>query len=284
MMLIAKSTSESPNNTFVFKRGEQVIEEFPMRDFCKKTDGIHDEGEVVHRICQMGIDYAIAKGYKAVVLDALSFADAATNISYIINTAVEYVSEACNEQFGDLSFIFLIPLIDEHDTINALDETLNKPIKVLTPHSYGDYGDPLSEQFQEFQRTLEQEKTFRDYLVDLMAQKGIKKSTDVYKPSGISKYTFSKLLNFSINPPHKPSKETVAALTIGLKLKIEEAEEFYHVAGYSLGKTEFIDQVIRFFIYKKIYNIDEVNYCLAYHGYPLLGEKMRGEGIKIIIK
>ncbi len=252
----------------------------------KWIDGEHGEEEILRQSCCTIIDYARKNGLKNIIIDIISFSEYYVELSYITNTLIEELSNISDKE--DLTDYTIGLLISEYEyserLLDELDDELSKPVFETVNHSYGDYGDPLKEQFREFQKSLGQEKIFREYLVDLMDKKGIRKNTEVYKPSGISKYTFSRLTNFSINPPHKPSKETVAALAIGLKLRLDEAEEFYGVAGYCLTKTEFIDKVIRFFIFKKIYNIDEVNFCLANHGYPLLGERVRGESTNIIIK
>lgn len=253
---------------------------------CQWIDGEHGEEDTLRQSCCAIIDFAKKSGYKKIVIDTVSFFEDYAELSYVINTLIEEFTDiSAKEQLSDLTVGLLMSDYGYGESLlDELEDELSRPVLEETNHLYGDYGDPLKEQFKDFQKSLGQEKIFREYLVDLMDKKGIRKNTEVYKPSGISKYTFSRLTNFSINPPHKPSKETVAALTIGLKLQIDEAEEFYRIAGYSLTKTEFVDKVIRFFIHKKIYNIEEVNYCLAHHGYPLLGERMRGESTNIIIK
>lgn len=286
LIFVTKSLDKSKNSAVTIRNGTHIIKELGVLSSYETADGEYGEEETFRQCCRAAIDYTIQNGHKNVVFDVPSFVDNSLNISYITNTILEYLPQIADEdQLNELTITLLLPKIGKYEQIiNELEDVLAKPVKIQAAHSYGDYGDPLKEQFKEFQKTLGQGKTFREHLIDLMDKKEIRKSTEVYKPSGISKYTFSKLINFSINPPHKPSKETVAALSIGLKLNLEEAEEFYSVAGYSLGKTEFIDKVIRFFIHKKIYKIDEVNYCLAYHGYPLLGERMRGESTRVVIK
>lgn len=249
-------------------------------------DNGQDEEGTLRQACQEVIEYAQQHGYNNIVFDTQSFTDDSTDLSYVANILTEELSTIADRDIlNDMHINILFPSVDESETyITEFEEELSKPIIETKNQSYGDYGDPLKEQFKQFQKSLGEEKTFREYLVDIIDRKGFRKASEVYKAAGVSKYTFSRLTNFSINPPHKPSKSTVAALTIGLKLTLAEAEEFYEVADTHLGKTEFIDKVIRFFIDKKIYNIDEVNYCLAYHGQPLLGERMRGDNPKIIIR
>jgi hypothetical protein len=153
----------------------------------------------------------------------------------------------------------------------------SRPIIITEDQAFGDDNDSLKAKFHNYQKKLHQEKTFREYLADIIDRKGIVKYSEVYKAAGVSKYTFSKIMNFNIEPPHKPSEATVAALVIGLKLDMREAEAFYNVAGYVLGESEFLDTVIRFFIDEGEYTLIEVNGLLNYFGYPQLGEKAREE-------
>ncbi len=199
-------------------------------------------------------------------------------ISFVVNSITDCREEE-NEGFG-IDTIYLLVDNLHNAVVDKLCDELRKPIKQVVNHSFGDRGDPLKERFEEFDSNLRGDINFRDYLIALIEEKGYEKYSQVYKDAGISKYTFSKILNFS--KEHKPSKDTVAALTIGLKLNLDDAQKFYHSAGYHLGTTDLVDRVVRFFISESLYNIDEVNYCLYYYGHPILGEKPR-DGIKFEI-
>lgn len=192
------------------------------------------------------------------------------NISYVINSIID-----CGEEDKILSIDTIYLVVDNlSDAVfNKLNENLNKPIVQTVYHSFGIQGDSLKEQFEEFDSHLRGAVKFRDYLNTLINERGYEKYSEVYKAAGISKYTFSKILNF--NKEHKPSKDTVAALTIGLKLNLDDAQKLYHSAGFHLGTTDLVDRVIRFFISESRYDIDEVNYCLCCYEHPILGEKPR---------
>ncbi len=154
-----------------------------------------------------------------------------------------------------------------------LEEFLSMPIKEDERLSFGEEDDPLTEKFLEEEAERKEGDSFRECLDALIEKKSIAKRSHVYKASGISKYTFSRIMSY--RSEHKPSRETVAALTIGLRLDLEEAQTLYHAAGFHLGTSEFLDRVIRFFIREGRYDIEEVNYCLDYYNYPLLGEHGR---------
>ena len=136
----------------------------------------------------------------------------------------------------------------------------------------------IKERFNEFDKWREKEPSFRGYLINLIKEKRINKNSTVYKKAGISKHVFSKITDTLVE--HKPSKDTVAALAIGLELDLEEAQMLYNSAGYYLGNTDFVDRVIRFFISEKEYDILEVNYLLHEYGHRILGEKLRNSNEK----
>ena len=168
--------------------------------------------------------------------------------------------------------------------MKCLETEHERNTKIKIDQVCGVGGDTLKKKLIEFEKGVEYAKPFREHLLGLIDERQYRKDSEVYKAAGISKYTYSKITSFKITPPHKPSKDTVAALSIGLKLSLDEAQKLYNSAGYYLGTTEFVDRVVRFFIEESLYEIDEVNYCLEYYGYPPLGERSRDDRIKFEIK
>ena len=106
-----------------------------------------------------------------------------------------------------------------------------------------------------------------------MERKGITKPSELYRAACISKFTFSRIMNYKSD--HRPAKDTVAALAIGLRCTMEEAQAHYHSAGYHLGTADLLDRVIGFFIRQKRYSVVEVNICLDAFGAQLIGEQSR---------
>ena len=108
-------------------------------------------------------------------------------------------------------------------------------------------------------------ESFSGYLLGLITKKGLKKS-EVYAAANITKQYFSKLLNDQVNP----SKEKVLALAVGLKLNIKEAEELLQYAGYAFSPISQTDQVVKYFIEHKDYNVLKIDIVLFDYGlYPL---------------
>lgn len=211
--------------------------------------------------------YCADKQVHVLALDVPSFSGMFCAFSYLCSCVCDALVE---QEFVERIFFAGIPV--NPDLTAKLEKHLARPIILTENHVFGDLGNELKEKFERF-AAANSGQPFNQYLVQLMYQKGCVDSPSVYKAAGISKYTFSKIMNYKRN--HKPSKETVAALTIGLKLNIKEAEELYHAAGYHLGTGDFVDKVIRFFISERLYDIDEVNICLSQYGHPPLGEKLR---------
>ena len=104
-------------------------------------------------------------------------------------------------------------------------------------------------------------------LFRIINEKGEKES-DVYKNAGIDRKLFSKILN---NPAYHPKKATVIALCIALKLDIDNAVEFLESAGYALSPGEKRDIIVRYFIEKKIFDIDIINCALYEFGEKTIG-------------
>lgn len=198
-----------------------------------------------------------------------------SNYSYTVNTVIECVAELKDKRtFPDDFRLYLVGAIkSESECIDSYISGMYENEEIN--NYFGSYGDKLMPRFEEYQGRLKKDKEFRYLLLELIEKKGFKKDSDAYKAAGVSKSVFSRKTNKALPIPSLPSRGTVAAFAIGLRLNIEETSELYKSAGYFFGNTDIIDRTIRFFIENKIYDIDEVNYCLYYYGYPPLGERSR---------
>ena len=70
-----------------------------------------------------------------------------------------------------------------------------------------------------------------------------KNDADIYKDGGISKKTFSKILN-NRKLTYRPKKDTALSLVLGLRLSLSEAEDFLYNAGYKLSGKDEVDAVV----------------------------------------
>ena len=110
-------------------------------------------------------------------------------------------------------------------------------------------------------------ETFSEMLLRLIKESGEKNST-IYNRANIDRRHFSKI---ATHDDYQPSKQTVLAFAIALKLDFERTKELLTVAGFSLTKSNIADVTVSFFIEYKIYDVDLVNRILYKYEQPLLG-------------
>jgi len=120
-----------------------------------------------------------------------------------------------------------------------------------------------------FQGKLEfpKEKTFSEALLSLVDAKGMT-DAETYKRSNIDRRLFSKIRS---NPGYAPSKSTVLALTIGLRLSVIEARDLLARAGFAFSPCDTRDLIVRYFLEKGDHDIAKVNAALYDFDQSLLG-------------
>ncbi len=91
----------------------------------------------------------------------------------------------------------------------------------------------------------------------------------IYQRSFIDRKLISKILS---SEDYHPSKQTVFALCIALRLNLEESREFLSLAGYTFSHHKKYDLIIEFLLDNQIYNIDAVNEILFHFTEPCFGE------------
>ena len=114
---------------------------------------------------------------------------------------------------------------------------------------------------------LELDSSFSETLLKLIDQKDLR-DVDVYKRANISKAHFSKIRT---HKDYRPTKTTVLAFCISLKLNLSETRDLLEKAGFSLSNSSKGDIIVRYFIENKRYDIYEVNEVLFEYDQQLLG-------------
>lgn len=111
------------------------------------------------------------------------------------------------------------------------------------------------------------EKTFSESLLNLIDTKGMT-DTEAYKRSNIDRRLFSKIRS---NPGYAPSKSTVLALTIGLRLSVHEAQDLLARAGFAFSPCDMRDLIVRYYLERGDHDIAKVNGALYDFDQSLLG-------------
>lgn len=111
------------------------------------------------------------------------------------------------------------------------------------------------------------DKSFIDTLIELIDEKGMT-DAECYKRANIDRKHFSKMRN---TPHYRPSKETVFAFSIALKLNIDETDTLLSKAGFAFSPSIMQDVIVRWCIENRIYDIYEVNVLLFKYDQKLLG-------------
>ncbi len=119
--------------------------------------------------------------------------------------------------------------------------------------------------FEEAIRVREQ--SFHEYLLQLIIDSNMT-NPEIYRGANLSKQHFSKLLS---NKVPNPTKNTICALGMGLKLDLETLEVLLSKAGLGLSDAKPFDLAIRYFFENGMYNVMENNMILFDNGLEQLG-------------
>ncbi len=84
------------------------------------------------------------------------------------------------------------------------------------------------------------------------------KNSDIYRGAGITKQTFSKIFSKK-TPDSRPKKDTVIALSLGLRLTMNECEDLLQCAGYTFQTTDRKDVEARKLFSEENYDLFDWN-------------------------
>lgn len=110
-------------------------------------------------------------------------------------------------------------------------------------------------------------KSFKELLREHIQASGMT-DPEVYNKANITKQVFSKIIN---KEGYSPSKPTVIALSVALKLDIDNTLELLSSLGLTLSKSSMFDIIVQYHITKEIWDIYDINDSLFLYDQPLLG-------------
>jgi hypothetical protein len=157
----------------------------------------------------------------------------------------------------------------DRETILVLEDFCASPKFVVESRCDLDSRELDSRFYDEFNDFVNKYRgpTFRQILFSYIDRSGLTDS-EIYKRAGIDRRHFSKIRS---NPNYQIGKQTVIALSFALRLNEEQCDDFMEAAGYSLSLSDEFDIAVRFFIRKKIFDIDFMNAYLDELNMKLIG-------------
>lgn len=110
-------------------------------------------------------------------------------------------------------------------------------------------------------------ESFSDALLRLITESGMT-DAECYKKANITKQHFSKIRS---NAHYQPTKQTVFAFAVVLKLSLDDTKQLLGKAGLALNPNEKTDVIVEYFISSKKYDLSEINEVLYQYDHKCLG-------------
>ena len=150
------------------------------------------------------------------------------------------------------------------DALTTESAATESAIPDFLPVSAGEKGSVPRDDLNERLRMLDE--SFQQALLRLIDERGMTDS-ECYKRAGVDRKLFSKIRS---NPQYRPSKPTVFAFAIALRLSMKETVALLRKAGYALSHSSKFDVIVEYFIINRRYDLQEINETLYEFDQPLI--------------
>ena len=126
-----------------------------------------------------------------------------------------------------------------------------------------------SSNIDDFINIVKDKQTFSEYLFSLIDESG-ESDADIYNRAGIDRRLFSKIRS---NADYQPSKNTIFALAMALKLDQTKTSRLLNKAGYEFSNNKLTDIIIMFCIENKIYDLYQIDsFLVEYKQKPIASD------------
>ena len=126
----------------------------------------------------------------------------------------------------------------------------------------------INSDIEDFLMDVDESRTFSSMVLYYMKIRHLS-TKDLYERAYIDRRLFHKIIK---NRKYHPSKKTVFALCIAFELDYIESMDLLSLAGYAFASNSREDMILRYFLSKRIYDIDLINNTLFRYKCPCIGD------------